>query len=158
MTTALAPLGIGAQAPEFTLRDQHGAPISLSSVLAQRNAVLVFFPFAFSGICTGELGEIRDRLEDFQGDDIQVLAISCDPTYAIRAWVDAEGYFFPVLSDFWPHGQVASSYGVFHDGIGAALRGTFLIDRQGVIRWSLVNEPAQRRDFSGYRQALAELR
>ena len=78
--------------------------------------------------------------------------------YSIRAWVDTEGYFFPVLSDFWPHGAVASAYGVFHDGIGAATRGTFLVDRSGVIRWALVNPPGERRDFAGYREALEALR
>jgi peroxiredoxin (alkyl hydroperoxide reductase subunit C) len=158
MTAVPAPLSVGDRAPGFSLKNQHGQQVALSDVLGKKNALLVFFPFAFSGICTGELGEIRDNLQDFQADDIEVFAISCDPMYAQRAWVDTEGYFFEVLSDFWPHGEVASAYGVFHEGMGAPIRGTFLIDRDGVIRWTLVNSPGERRDFSGYREALAALR
>ena len=123
-----------------------------------RNVVLVFYPFAFSGICTGELREIRDTLEDFQHDGIQVLAISCDPVHALRAWADQEGYFFPLLSDFWPHGAVARAYGVFHADGGFATRGTFLLDRDGIVRWRLINGPGEARDFGGYRAALANLR
>ena len=125
---------------------------------ARSAVVLVFYPFAFSGLCTGELREIRDGLEDFQDDGIQVLAISCDPMYALRSWADQEGYFFPLLSDFWPHGEVARRYGVFLEDKGFATRGTFLLDREGVVRWSLVNPPGQARDFTAYRQALTQLR
>lgn len=154
--TDLVP-AIGQVAPDFTLRSQNGEDISLAR-LRGRNVAIIFYPFAFSGICTGELGEVRDTLEDFQTDDVQVLAISCDPMYSLRAWADAEGYFFPLLSDFWPHGRVASSYGVFDQSQGRPTRGTFLLDAAGVVRWSLVLEAGQRRDFSGYREQLAELR
>lgn len=148
---------VGAPAPDFTLPDQHSAPVSLSG-LRGRNVVLVFYPFAYSGICTGELREIRDSLEDFQHDGIQVLAISCDPSYALAAWADVEGYFFPLLSDFWPHGQVAQEYGVFVPDKGFATRGTFLVDAEGVLRWAAVNPPGRPRDFADYRAALAQLR
>jgi peroxiredoxin (alkyl hydroperoxide reductase subunit C) len=77
---------------------------------------------------------------------------------SLRAWADAEAYFFPLLSDFWPHGEAARSYGVFWEQTGFAIRGTFLVDRSGVIRWTLVNGPGEPRDFDGYRAALAELR
>ena len=106
---------IGELAPDFTLPDQHGVPTTLSHMRGSLVA-LVFFPFAFSGTCTGELRQIRDGLEDFQHDGIQVLTISCDAIYALRAWADAEGYFFPLLSDFWPHGEVSQEYGVFLAG------------------------------------------
>jgi peroxiredoxin len=149
---------VGDLAPDFTLRDQHGAELTLAQVRARSAVVLVFYPFAFSGLCTGELREIRDGLEDFQDDGIQVLAISCDPMYALRSWADQEGYFFPLLSDFWPHGEVARRYGVFLEDKGFATRGTFLLDREGVVRWSLVNPPGQARDFTAYRQALTQLR
>lgn len=148
---------VGAAAPDFTLPDQHGAPVTLSG-LQGGIVALVFYPFAFSGICTGELRAIRDGLEDFQHDGTQVLTISCDPTYALAAWADAEGYFFPLLSDFWPHGQVASQYGVFLEDKGFATRGTFLLDALGVLRWSAVNPPGRARDFADYRRALAALR
>jgi peroxiredoxin (alkyl hydroperoxide reductase subunit C) len=149
---------VGDQAPDFSLQDHHGVPISLGQLRGRTNVVLVFYPFAFSGICTGELREIRDGLEDFQDDGIQVLAISCDSMYSLRVWADAEGYFFPLLADFWPHGEVARQYGVLDEQSGAPRRATFLIDREGRIVWRAVGQPGERRDFGPYRQALAELR
>ena len=154
MTT---PLSVGDVAPDFTLKDQNGQDVTLSSFKGAKNVVVVFYPFAFSGICTGELCEIRDNLGAFVSDDVQVLAISTDHMFSQRAWADKEGYFFPLLSDFWPHGGVARAYGVLNEKAGAALRGTFLIDRDGVVRWTLVNEIGQARDFSGYHAALKEL-
>lgn len=157
--TATAPAGlrVGEVAPDFTLTDQHGKLVTLSAFRGVKNVVVVFFPFAFSGICTGELCEIRDDLGAFEREDVQVLAVSCDHMFTQRAWSDAQGYFFPVLSDFWPHGAAAQAYGVFRQSAGSALRGTFLIDRAGVVRWTLVNGPSQKRDFGGYRIALKEL-
>ncbi len=156
-TVTVAPLAVGDTAPDFVLKDQNGADFSLSQFRLEKNVVLVFYPFAFSGICTGELCEIRDNLGRYVSDDVQVLAISCDHMFSQRAWADKEGYFFPLLSDFWPHGGVAQAYGVFNERAGAALRGTFLVDREGAIRWSLVNDIGESRDFSGYHTALAEL-
>jgi peroxiredoxin len=155
---ASAPLAVGDAAPDFTLVDQYGVDVSLSSVRDVKNAAVVFYPAAFSGICRGELREIRDTLEDFQTDDIQVFAISCDSMYTLRAWADAEGHFFPLLSDFWPHGDVARRYGVLNDADGFALRGTFLVDNQGHIVWREVRGIGSGRDFSAYRSALATLR
>ena len=154
-----APTGliVGEMAPDFTLRDQQGRKVSLSDYKGIKNVVVVFYPFAFSGICTGELCEIRDNLGDFESDDVQVLAISCDHMYAQRAWSDVEGYFFPMLSDYWPHGAIAQAYGVFDRSGGFCTRGTFLIDREGIVRWTLVNDTSQKRDFGGYRAALKEL-
>lgn len=157
MSTPSPAPRVGDEAPLFTLPDQHGQEIALAD-LRGTNVVMVFYPFAFSGICTGELREVRDGLEDFQTDDIQVLTISCDSMYTHRVWADAEGHFFPLLSDFWPHGAVSRAYGVFNEAQGAPRRGTFLIDRQGRIFWSTIVEPGVRRDFSLYRAALADLR
>jgi peroxiredoxin (alkyl hydroperoxide reductase subunit C) len=156
-TTHPTALAVGATAPDFTLKDQNGQDTSLADFRGSKNVVLVFYPFAFSGICTGELCEIRDNLGAFVSDDVQVLAISCDHMFSQRAWADKEAYFFPLLSDFWPHGEVARAYGVFNEKAGAALRGTFLIDREGIVRWSLVNPIGQGRDFSGYHEALEQL-
>jgi mycoredoxin-dependent peroxiredoxin len=154
MTT---PLAVGEAAPDFTLKDQNGQDVTLSSFRGHKFVVVVFYPFAFSGICTGELCEIRDNLGAFVSDDVQVLGVSTDHMFSQRAWADKEGYFFPLLSDFWPHGSVARSFGVLHESAGAAVRGTFLIDREGIIRWSLVNEIGQARDFTGYHETLREL-
>lgn len=158
-STSVAPSGpvVGDLAPDFTLRDQQGKAVSLSDYKGVKNVVVVFYPFAFSGICTGELCEIRDNLGDFESDDVQVLAVSCDHMFTQRAWSDVEGYFFPMLSDFWPHGGTAQAYGVFEHSGGFSIRGTFLIDRDGVVRWTLVNGTSQKRDFAGYRAALKEL-
>jgi peroxiredoxin len=147
---------VGSPAPDFELTDQAGHPVKLSDVRG-RNVALVFFPFAFSGICTGELCEIRDNLALFADGEVQVLAISCDPMYALRAFAEKEGYDFPLLTDFWPHGVAARAYGVFSEAAGRAERGTFLIDREGVVRWSVVNEPGQARPLAAYREAIAAL-
>lgn len=157
-TRVLSPgeLSVGDHAPDFTLTDQNGTPVTLSSACAQRPVLLVFFPFAFSGICTGELSEIRDDLGVFDNEHVQVFAISCDPMYSLRAWADKEGYFFPLLSDFWPHGAVADSFGVLHEQ-GFARRGTFLVDRNRIVRWALVNGPAERRDLAGLGEVVREL-
>ena len=157
MTASSSPLSTGDIAPDFTLKDQNGQEFSLADFRGRKNVVIVFYPFAFSGICTGELCEIRDNLGDFVSDDVQVLAVSCDHMFSQRAWADKEGYFFPLLSDYWPHGGVAQAFGVFNEKAGAALRGTFLVDTEGVIRWSLVNEIGEARDFSGYHAALKDL-
>jgi peroxiredoxin len=157
-SVAAGLLGVGDVAPSFRLRNQYGETVALEHFRGEKHVLIVFYPFAFSGICTGEFREIRDRLEDFEGDDVQVLGISCDPMESVRAWADAEGYFFPLLSDFWPHGETARAYGVFWEQTGFAVRGTFLVDRDGVVRWVLVTGPGEARDFAGYRAALAELR
>jgi peroxiredoxin len=148
---------VGSDAPDFTLPDQHGAPTTLSSLAGDRAVLVVFYPFAFSGICTGELTGLRDDLDAFQNEKVQLLAVSCDPVYSLRAWADDQKFGFPLLSDFWPHGAVASSYGVFDAGPGRADRGTFLVDQAGVVRWSVVTEPGQARDLDAYRAAIAAL-
>ena len=148
---------VGQPAPEFELKNQHGETVKSSDFLGKQAFVLVFYPFAFSGICTGELCEIRDNLGVFTADDVQVLGISCDPMYSLRAYADAEHYEFPLLSDFWPHGAVAKAYGVFSEERGFAIRGTFLVDASGVLRWSIVNGPGEARPLAAYREALAAL-
>lgn len=151
-------VNVGDAAPDFELRDQHGAPVRLSGFRGDKNVVLVFYPLAFSGVCTGELCAIRDELPSLgDPDDVQVLAISVDSMFALRAWSDQEGYGFPLLSDFWPHGGTAQRYGVFDEAKGLALRGTFVIDTEGVVRWKVVNAIPDARDIGEYRKALADL-
>ncbi len=145
-------------APDFQLTDQNGRQVQLLDMLSERALLVVFFPFAFSGICTGELQEIRDDFGSFQNEVVDVVAVSCDPMFALRAWDDREAYFFPLLSDFWPHGEVARSFGVFEEQGGFARRGTFLIGRDRTIIWSLVTSPKERRDFAGFHEAVARLR
>ena len=151
-------LPTGTVAPDFTLPDANKTPVSLSSYRGKQAVLLVFYPFAFSGTCTAELCQIRNDLGSFENDDVQVLAISTDTAQSLKAWSLAQGYTFPLLSDFWPHGRTARDYGVFWEKTGFAIRGTFLVDAAGVIRWTLINGPGEARDFSGYRTAMAELR
>jgi mycoredoxin-dependent peroxiredoxin len=120
-----------------------------------RSALLVFYPFAFSGICGGELEAVQSTLGDFQNSSVQVLAISCDPTFSLAAWATSAGFGFPLLSDFWPHGAVASSYGVFDTAKGMALRGTFLVRPDGTFSFTEVNRPGEPRDQDGWRRALS---
>ena len=148
---------VGSVAPDFELTNQHGQKVSLASFRDKKNVVVLFYPFAFSGICTGELCALRDDLAPFQNDQVELLAISCDPMYSLKAFADAEKYEFSLLADFWPHGEVAKKYGVFQDERGFSTRGTFIIDKSGMIRWSVVNGPGEARNLSDYRSALANM-
>ena len=148
---------VGTEAPDFTVKDQNNQDVTLSSFRGDRAVLLVFYPFAFSGTCTGELCAVRDNLADFQNDDVQILGISTDPPYALKAWSDSQGFDFPLLSDFWPHGEVAKAYGVFLDKRGMAVRGTFLVDTARIVRFAEVNGPGEARDQSGWRKAVAAL-
>jgi mycoredoxin-dependent peroxiredoxin len=148
---------VGDQAPDFELRDQHGTPVRLSGFRGAKNVVLVFYPLAFSGVCTSELCAIRDQFPEVSSDDVEMLTVSVDSVYSHRAWADAEHYEFELLSDFWPHGEVAKLYGVFDPERGIAIRGTFIIDKEGVVRWKVVNPTPQARDLAEYSKALAAL-
>lgn len=146
---------VGAKAPEFTLKDSNNEKVTLSSVYATKPVLLVFYPFAFSGICTGELCQLRDDFASFDG--VQVLGVSVDTPYSLKVWAEREGYQFPLLSDFWPHGAVAQQYGVFNEKAGMANRGTFLIDQAGVVRFAELNQPGEARDQEAWKKAIAAL-
>ncbi|MBC3986082.1 peroxiredoxin [Streptomyces sp. AC536] len=148
---------VGAQAPDFALRTQHGEQATLSEFRGERNVVLLFYPFAFTGVCTGELRALRDELPTFVNDDVQLLAVSNDSPFSLRVFAEQEGLEFPLLSDFWPHGEVSRAYGVFDEEKGCAVRGTFVIDKEGVVRWTVVNGLPDARDLNDYVKALAEL-
>jgi peroxiredoxin len=141
-------LAIGDPAPDFTLKDQHGQ---------DKAALIVFYPFAFSGVCTGELTGLRDRLGDFETDHSTLLAVSCDPMYAQRAVADRDGIFFPLLSDFWPHGVTARDYGVFDDISGSAKRSSFIVDKDGRVGWMVHNATGEARDLDEHAARLSAL-
>jgi mycoredoxin-dependent peroxiredoxin len=145
------------QAPDFELSNQFGQPIRLSDFAGRKSVALVFFPLAFSGTCTGELCELRDNLDLFASDDVELLGISVDSKYSLRAWAEQEGYEFSLLADFWPHGQIAKEYGVFLEDKGFANRATFVIDEGGIIRESFITAPGEARSLDAYRAALEEL-
>ena len=150
-------LEVGTKAPDFTVKDQNNQEVKLSSFRGARNVLVVFYPFAYSSICTGELCSIQEDLDDFQNDDVQILAISADHPFALKAWAESQGFEFPLLSDFWPHGKISKAYGVFNGQTGAANRGTFLVDPGGIIRFAEMNGPGEARDQADWRKALAAL-
>ena len=150
-------LSIGSAAPDFELSDQHGEKVSLSSFKGKKNVVVLFIPFAFTGTCTGELCALRDDLAPFQNENVQLLAISCDSMFTQRIFAEQEGYKFPVLADFWPHGAVAKAYGIFNEELGCAMRGTFIIDKEGILRWQIVNGLGDARNIADYKTAISAL-
>jgi peroxiredoxin len=145
------------QAPDFELANQFGQPIQLSRYRGEKSVALVFFPLAFSGICSNELCELRDNLALFDSSQVELIGISVDSKHTLRAWGDQEGYGFNLLADFWPHGGVAKEYGVFLEDKGFANRATFLIDPSGIIRASFITAPGEARQLGAYRAALEEL-
>jgi len=149
-------LDIGQPAPAFSLRNQHGETVSLAD-FAGRNLVVVFYPWAFSGVCTGELAEIQRELATLQNDSSDVIAISCDAMYSLRVFADRDGLTFSLLSDFWPHGEVAAGFGIFNQKLGISERATFILDGSGVVRWQTQNEIPDARDLADYREVLARL-
>ncbi len=149
-------LFVGDAAPEFSLPDQDRQVVSLAE-LRGTPVLLVFYPFAFSGICTGELCQLRDELANYTDAGVRVLAVSTDPVFSLKAFKAQEGFDFPLLSDFWPHGATAQAYGVFNDKAGMAVRGTFLIDAEGTIAFAKVNQPGDAREQSGWKDAVATL-
>jgi peroxiredoxin len=150
-------LAVGDRAPDFELRDQHGRTVSLSSSLGGRSVVLVFYPFAFSRVCTGELHGLRDHLRQLTAAGGDVLAVSCDPMFALRVFADQDRLEFPLLSDFWPHGAVASAYDVLDAERGCARRSTFIIDPAGTVRWSVHNAMGAARDLDAYVRVLEQI-
>ncbi len=150
-------IDVGALAPDFTLKDQNGRPVTLSAYQHVRDVLLVFFPLAFTGVCQRELDEIQSHLADYVNERTQTLAISVGPPPTHKVWTKQSGFTFPVLSDFWPHGAVAQAYGVFNGDAGFANRGTFVIDRTGVVRLAEMNGPGEPRDQAVWVDALAAL-
>ncbi len=154
----LTPLPVGAVAPDFELRDQNNEVVKLADFRGDKAVLLVFYPFAFTSICTGELTQLRDNIDSFANDDVQVLTISIDSAFTHKVFSQRDELNYPLLSDFWPHGAVAQSFGVFNSDVGVANRGTFLIDSDGVIRFSEANELGAGRDPQAWLAAIAELK
>jgi len=148
---------IDQPAPDFCLRDQFGQEHRLSDHRGSSVVVVLFFPFAFTPVCEAELAEVVAGGNAFTSGDVVTYGISCDPLASLRAFAEERGISLPLLSDFWPHGRVADSYGVFLPERGFANRGTFIVDRAGLLRWSVVTSSAEPRSADDYRRALAPL-
>lgn len=145
---------VGTEAPDFALKDNHGRVVRLSDFRGEKNVVLLFYPFAFTSVCAGELGELRDNLPAFVNDDTQLLAVSTDSIHTLRVFAEQESLEYPLLSDFWKHGEASRAYGVFDEEKGCAVRGTFIIDKEGAVRWTVVNALPDARDLGEYLKAL----
>lgn len=151
-------IDVGQEAPDFTLKDQEGNDVTLSSFRGDRAVALVFYPFTFTGVCQGELCELRDDNSAYEQAGMQVLAVSCDSRHSQKVWAEQQGYNFPVLSDFWPHGAVAKAYGVFNDALGCANRATFIIGKDGtVVDTFSTDKLATPRDRASYQAALERI-
>jgi len=154
---AATSVEVGQLAPDFSLVNQYGQQVTLSQFRGAKNVVVMFYPAAFTGICTSELCTLRDRTPELEGDDTVVLGVSCDRVPSLKIFATQEGIDYSLLSDFWPHGDVARAYGVFLDSHGIATRATFLVDKEGVVRWSVVNGPGEARDIDEITAAVAAL-
>ena len=148
---------IGDHAPDFELTNQYGETVKLSDFRGKKPVVLVFYPLSFSGICTGELCEIRDNFAKFDKENVELLAISVDSKFVQKQFAEHEGYKFSVLADFWPHGAVAQAYGVFLEENGFSNRATFVINTDGELVAKFVTAPGQARSLDEYDRALASL-
>jgi mycoredoxin-dependent peroxiredoxin len=152
------PIAVGTVAPDFTLKDQNNQEVRLAGFRDRKAVLLVFYPLTFTGTCRGELTEIRDNLPAYENDDVQVAAVSVDSVYSHKVWSMEQGFEFPLLADFWPHGGVAQAYDVFHAEAGFANRGTFLIDAGGIVRFAEMVGPGETRDPAAWLQAIAALK
>jgi mycoredoxin-dependent peroxiredoxin len=148
---------IGDQAPDFELKDQTGRPVKLSDYQGKKAVLLVFYPASFTGVCENEMCAIRDQIEVFRNDDVETLAVSVDSSPTHRRWAEEQGFEFPLLADFWPHGEVARTYGVFDEQLGVAVRGTFVIDTDGKVIYTDRNPIPEARDPETWRTALKEI-
>jgi peroxiredoxin len=139
------PIETGDHAPEFDLEETPGKRVRLSDFLGRRNVLLVFHPWAFTPVCTEEALDLQENLEAFRDAETEIVFVSCDTSAARQAWRRQLGAEYTFASDFWQHGANARAYEVFDEATGAPLRGTFLIDKDGVVIWSLVKDPDTRR-------------
>jgi peroxiredoxin len=138
-------IGTGDAAPEFDLEETHHKRVRLADFRGRRNVLLVFHPFAFTPVCTEEALDLQENLQAFRNAETEIVFVSCDPSAARQAWKKELGAEFTFASDFWAHGATAKAYGVFNESNGAPIRGTFLIDKQGTVIWSLVKAEDVRR-------------
>jgi mycoredoxin-dependent peroxiredoxin len=135
----------GGRAPEFDLEVDDDTRVRLSDFRGRRNVLLVFHPFAFTPVCEEEARDLEENREAFESAETDVVLVSCDPAPARRAWKRELELTYTLASDFWPHGAAAKAYGVFNEESGAPIRGTFLIDKDGLVVWSLVHDADTRR-------------
>jgi mycoredoxin-dependent peroxiredoxin len=139
------PVQTGDAAPAFDLRVDGDERVRLDDFRGRRNVLLVFHPYAWTPVCEEEARDLQENLPSFESAETDVVLVACDPPASRQAWKRELGLTYTLASDFWPHGEAARAYGVFDDSTGAPVRGTFLIDKDGLVVWSLVNDADTRR-------------
>ena len=135
----------GDTAPEFDFEETKESRVRLADFRGRRNVLLVFHPFAFTAVCAEEALDLQENLESFRNAETDIVFVSCDTSAARQAWRKELEAEYTFASDFWAHGANAKAYGVFNEATGAPVRGTFLIDKEGTVIWSLVTDPDTRR-------------
>lgn len=150
-------IAIGAVAPDFELRNQHGQTVSSRELLSRRSILVVFVPLAFSAVCSDEVAQLDEWRDVAASAGVEILVISVDSTATLRAWSDDASFQLSLLSDFWPHGEVAQAFGVFLSDKGFARRVSFLIDQSGVVRDVIESSLGEARLFADYERAIVAL-
>ncbi len=135
----------GSRAPDFDLKVVKSERVRLADFRDRRNVLLVFHPFAFTAVCEDEARDLEENQASFDSAETDVVLVSCDSAPARQEWKRKLGLSYTLASDFWPHGAAAKAYGVFDEAKGAPVRGTFLIDKDGIVVWTLVNDADTRR-------------
>jgi peroxiredoxin len=149
-------VSVGDKAPAFTLPDSNGDAVSLDDFEGTR--LLVFIPNPFTGICDDEGCAIRDNLAQLNDLGAQVIVVTVHGKAVTKKWAEENGFSFPVLSDYWPHGATTQAYGAFNDEVGVANRYSFVIDGDGVIREVISTEALGiGREYDAYVEALGKL-
>ncbi len=138
-------IATGDKAPGFDLEETPGKRVRLTDYVGRSNVLLVFHPFAWTGVCTEEAQDLQENIESFRNANTEIVFVSCDTSAARQAWKKELGAEYTFASDFWAHGATAKTYGIFNESNGAPLRGTFLIDIGGTVIWSLVKDVNTRR-------------
>ena len=150
-------IGVGARPAQRVLRDTHGTPVAVGGVMP-RPMCLVFLPFAFSPVCHREVGGLSDRFPAFSDAGVDLMFVTCDPLFSLKAWAEQNRFSGVFLSDFWPHGDLSQAFGVFDETDGFAHRGSFLLDSTGVVRWSTRVGRGESRDLDTHLDALDVVR
>lgn len=137
-------LKVGDKAPDFTLADINQVKVRLSDYLGKRNVLLVFYPMAFSPVCSAQIPSYQKIYDKFEDLNTEVAAISVDSIFTHKAWADGlGGISYPLLSDFWPHGGVAEQYGVMREVEGFSERALIVVDKEGIIRYIDIVDPKE---------------
>jgi mycoredoxin-dependent peroxiredoxin len=151
------PLTVGTPAPYFTLVSQNRETISLDD-LKGKKSMIVFMPYPHTRVCGGEACEIRDNWAAFERINANVIMITTHAGATNRDWAEENGYGFPILSDYWPHGEVSRAYDTFDETFGYAKRTTYILDGEGVIRDVISSDVlGEARPFASYLPALESI-